>query len=162
PTRQPPPWLRRARERPDEQFADPPSLSGLAAEAGVPPGYLAGQFRRPFRCSPGEDGRPRRVQEAPPLLARGRPAPAPGARGRRARGPAAPRPPPQAPPPPPLHPPPGRLAAPPPPRPPLTFRRCQPLSTVQDRPRRRRDNGPRTTTPRPRRHHHVAPRRRAR
>jgi AraC family transcriptional regulator len=69
PIRQPPPWLRRARERLDDQFADPPSLPELAAGVGVHPVYLAGQFRRHFRCSPGEYLRRRRVEEARRLLA---------------------------------------------------------------------------------------------
>jgi AraC family transcriptional regulator len=56
-----PPWLERVREILNASGRAPPSLSGLAAEAGVHPGYLAAAFRQHFGCSVGDYARRRRV-----------------------------------------------------------------------------------------------------
>lgn len=57
-------WLRRAREFLDEGFAQPLTLSAVAAAAGVHPVHLANSFRRQYRCSVGEYLRRRRVEFA--------------------------------------------------------------------------------------------------
>jgi AraC family transcriptional regulator len=61
---QPPAWLLAARDRLQAEFADPPGLAELAAEAGVHPGHLAAAFRRHFRCTAGEMVRRRRIDWA--------------------------------------------------------------------------------------------------
>lgn len=60
----PPAWLLRARDRLHDEFAEPPRLADVAAEAGVHPGHLAATFRRHFRCTPGEYVRRRRIDWA--------------------------------------------------------------------------------------------------
>lgn len=60
----PPAWLLRARDRLRDEFADPPALADLAAEAGVHPGHLAASLRKHFRQSAGEIVRQRRVEWA--------------------------------------------------------------------------------------------------
>lgn len=59
-----PGWLLRVRERLWEEFAAPPNLTTLAAEAGVHPGHLVAAFRRHFRCTAGEFVRRRRIDWA--------------------------------------------------------------------------------------------------
>ena len=49
-----PAWLIRVRDRLAEEFASPPSLATLAAEASVHPVHLCQVFRRAFQSSPGE------------------------------------------------------------------------------------------------------------
>jgi AraC family transcriptional regulator len=56
-----PPWLRRVRDQLEERCPNAFTLAGLAAEAGVHPGYLAGAFRRHFGCTVGEYLRRQRV-----------------------------------------------------------------------------------------------------
>jgi AraC family transcriptional regulator len=60
----PPAWLLRARDRLHDEFAAPPRLAELAAEAGVHPGHLVAAFRRHFRCTTGEFVRRRRIDWA--------------------------------------------------------------------------------------------------
>jgi AraC family transcriptional regulator len=67
----PPAWLLRARDRLREEFAAPPRLAALAAEAGVHPVHLAAEFRRHFRCTAGEFVRRRRIEWASRRLAEG-------------------------------------------------------------------------------------------
>jgi AraC family transcriptional regulator len=59
-----PPWLRRVRERLEGDYAGPPCLTELAADAGVHPGHLAAAFRRHFGCTAGEYVRRQRVAAA--------------------------------------------------------------------------------------------------
>jgi AraC family transcriptional regulator len=54
-------WLRRVRDRLTEQCTSNFTLTNLAAEAGVKPGYLASVFRRYFGCTVGEYVRRERV-----------------------------------------------------------------------------------------------------
>jgi AraC family transcriptional regulator len=58
-----PRWLLAARERMDAPLeGEPPTLRGLAREAGVHPVHFAATFRRFHGCSPGEYLRRRRLQ----------------------------------------------------------------------------------------------------
>lgn len=72
PTRAVPDWLRRTRERLDDEVADGPSVESLAQDAGVHPVSLARAFRRAFGCSPTAYRRRRRVRAAADLLASSR------------------------------------------------------------------------------------------
>jgi AraC family transcriptional regulator len=67
---QPPPWLRRVRQRLDDNFAVTPSLAELAAIGGVHATHLARHFRRHYKASIGEYLRKRRVDVATEMLAR--------------------------------------------------------------------------------------------
>jgi AraC family transcriptional regulator len=58
------PWLRAVRDRLAAEFAQPPSMSELAASAGVHPVYLGQAFRAAFATSPGRWVRQRRVEYA--------------------------------------------------------------------------------------------------
>jgi AraC family transcriptional regulator len=59
-----PPWLLRVRDLLTERCTAVFTLAGLAAEAGVHPGYLAGAFRRHFGCTVGAYVRRQRVDLA--------------------------------------------------------------------------------------------------
>jgi len=59
-----PRWLSRAREILHEQFSERVTLTGLAAEVGVHPAYLAVAFRRSHQCSVGEYLRRLRIEFA--------------------------------------------------------------------------------------------------
>ncbi|MBD0369985.1 MAG: helix-turn-helix transcriptional regulator [Pyrinomonadaceae bacterium] len=59
-----PRWLEQAREILHEQRNEMPTLSGLAAEVGVHPIYLARSFRKHYRCTVGEYVRRLRVEMA--------------------------------------------------------------------------------------------------
>lgn len=67
---QPPAWLRRVKERLDEDFTETPSLTELAGIGGVHPTHLARHFRRHYRVTVGDYLRHRRVQAAIKLLSR--------------------------------------------------------------------------------------------
>jgi AraC family transcriptional regulator len=56
-----PRWLQQVRDLLNEHCTAAYTLAGLAAEAGVHPGYLAGAFRRHFGCTVGAYIRRRRV-----------------------------------------------------------------------------------------------------
>jgi AraC family transcriptional regulator len=56
-----PRWLLRVRDLLTERCTAAFTLAGLATEAGVHPGYLAGAFRRHFGCSVGDYVRRQRV-----------------------------------------------------------------------------------------------------
>lgn len=72
PVRQPPPWLRRVRERIEASWTKAPLLADLAAEADVHPVYLARAFRECFGCSIGEYVHRRRTDHAIAALVRTR------------------------------------------------------------------------------------------
>lgn len=57
-----PAWLARVRDRLHAEFAAPPAIAELAAQAGVSPGYLHRAFRARFHCTPGEYVRRVRVE----------------------------------------------------------------------------------------------------
>ena len=59
-----PRWLRDVGDRIDGSLADPPTLGGLAREAGVHPVHFAVVFRRFHGCSLGEYARRRRLDAA--------------------------------------------------------------------------------------------------
>lgn len=59
-----PRWLLRVRDLVTERYSTGFTLTDLAAEAGVHPGYLAAAFRRHFRCTVGEYVRRRRIAQA--------------------------------------------------------------------------------------------------
>jgi AraC family transcriptional regulator len=65
-----PAWLKRVKQRLDEDVARTPSLAELAAIGGVHPTHLARQFRRHYHSTIGECLRQRRVDAAMQLLAR--------------------------------------------------------------------------------------------
>ena len=62
-------WLRRATDRLQSDFVQPPPLWVLAAECGVHPVHLCAAFRSAHGCSPGEFVRRLRVEHARRLLA---------------------------------------------------------------------------------------------
>ena len=62
--RRPPMWLTRVRDLIECRFADPPSLSGLSAEAGVHQVHVARQFRKHYGMTIGEFVRHRRIEFA--------------------------------------------------------------------------------------------------
>ena len=64
----PPLWLRRVKQRLDEGFSEPLSLTELAGIAGVHSTHLARQFRSHFGQSVGEYLRQRRIDAARDLL----------------------------------------------------------------------------------------------
>lgn len=64
----PPRYVRIAREILHDQFADPPSIAEIAADAGVSPSRLARGFRRHLWCTPGEYVRRLRVDRARRLI----------------------------------------------------------------------------------------------
>ena len=64
-----PPWLRRARERMDDEPVAGPSVAALAADADVHPVSLARAFRRAYGCAPTTYRRRLRVRRAADLLA---------------------------------------------------------------------------------------------
>jgi AraC family transcriptional regulator len=66
---QPPPWLRRVKQRLDDGFADTPTLAELARIGEVHPTHVARHFRRHYRASVGEYLRRRRVDVAAAMLA---------------------------------------------------------------------------------------------
>ncbi len=65
----PPCWLKEARELIQERFAEPLTLSLIAAQAGVHPMHLVREFRRYFRATVGEYVRRLRIEYACRLLA---------------------------------------------------------------------------------------------
>jgi AraC family transcriptional regulator len=67
---QPPAWLRRVKERLDDDFSGNPSLAELAGIGGVHPTHLARHFRKYYRLTVGEYVRQRRVAAAVELLSR--------------------------------------------------------------------------------------------
>jgi AraC family transcriptional regulator len=68
--KQPPVWLRRVKQRLDEDLTETPSLTELAGIGGVHPTHLARHFRQYYRVTVGEYLRQRRVQNASDLLSR--------------------------------------------------------------------------------------------
>ena len=64
----PPPWLRRVRDRLRDGHRRPLALADLAADAGVDPAHLSRAFTAHFGVSPGEYLRASRVAEARRLL----------------------------------------------------------------------------------------------
>ncbi len=62
--KQPPPWLRQAREILDERFDESLTLAALSETVGVHPVHLAREFRRFYRLTVGEYVRRRRVEIA--------------------------------------------------------------------------------------------------
>jgi AraC family transcriptional regulator len=66
-----PQWLRRVRERLHDTFAQPLTLTELAAIAGVHPAHLARVFRRHYRCSVGAYQRELRLEWSARRLALG-------------------------------------------------------------------------------------------
>ncbi len=67
--RNPPQWLRRAREVIHEQYSESLSLSSVAELVGVHPAHLAKMFRRHYGCTLGSYVRRRRLDHAAQLLA---------------------------------------------------------------------------------------------
>jgi AraC family transcriptional regulator len=67
---QPPAWLKRVKQRLDENFVETPSLTELAGIGSVHPTHLARHFRRHYRSTIGEYLRQRRVAAAIELLSR--------------------------------------------------------------------------------------------
>ena len=63
-----PAWLVAVRERLDADYADPPSLSLLALDAGVSRAHLARTFKTVVGCSVGDYVRRRRLSRAAELL----------------------------------------------------------------------------------------------
>jgi AraC family transcriptional regulator len=59
-----PAWLSHVRDRLDDEFTDPPTVGGLAVEAGVHPCYLVTTFRRHQGCTVGDYVRRCRVRLA--------------------------------------------------------------------------------------------------
>jgi AraC family transcriptional regulator len=68
--RNPPQWLREAREVIHERFVESLSLSSVAELVGVHAAYLAKMFRKHYGCTVGEYVRRLRVDHAAQLLAR--------------------------------------------------------------------------------------------
>lgn len=68
----PPAWLRRIKQRLDDDVSETPSLTELAAVAGVHPTHLARHFRQHYGASIGEYVRARRVDAATQLLQQNR------------------------------------------------------------------------------------------
>jgi AraC family transcriptional regulator len=64
-------WLRRARERLDDDPGNVPGIAVLAREADLHPVYFARAFRSAFGCSPGSYLRRRRVELAVAALCGG-------------------------------------------------------------------------------------------
>jgi AraC family transcriptional regulator len=69
--RRPPAWLRRVKQRLDEDFSQTPTLASLAAIGGVHLTHLARDFRRYYHSTIGQYLRQRRVEAASNLLSRG-------------------------------------------------------------------------------------------
>jgi len=67
--RNPPQWLRRAREVIHEQYSESLSLSSVAELVGVHPAHLAKMFRRHYGCTLGGYVRRLRLDHAEQLLA---------------------------------------------------------------------------------------------
>jgi AraC family transcriptional regulator len=65
---QPPPWLKRVKQKLDEDFAETPSLAELAAIGSVHPTHLCRHFRHHYHATIGEYLRERRVEVALELL----------------------------------------------------------------------------------------------
>ena len=63
-----PGWLRRVREALEEAYLNAPSLTELAAIAGVHPVHLSREFRKHYQTTIGEYIRKRRVERASELL----------------------------------------------------------------------------------------------
>jgi len=66
----PPLWLRRVKQRLDEDFRETPSLAELARIGDVHPTHLCRHFRRHYYATIGEYLRQRRVDAAIQLLSR--------------------------------------------------------------------------------------------
>jgi AraC family transcriptional regulator len=64
-----PRWLQRAKEMIQSDFLSVPSLTEIAAQAGVHPVHLSREFRRYFDCTVGDYMRKLRVDHAEHLLA---------------------------------------------------------------------------------------------
>lgn len=64
-----PSWLRRVRESLEDSCLEAPSLSELAALAGVHPVHLSREFRKHYQSTIGEFIRKRRIEHASHLLA---------------------------------------------------------------------------------------------
>lgn len=64
-----PSWLRRVRETLEDSYLEAPSLSELAAVAGVHPVHLSREFRKHYQSTIGEFIRKRRIEHASNLLA---------------------------------------------------------------------------------------------
>ena len=67
--RNPPQWLRRAREVIHEQYSESLSLSSVAELVGVHPAHLAKMFRKHYGCTLGSYVRRLRLEHAAQLLA---------------------------------------------------------------------------------------------
>jgi AraC family transcriptional regulator len=67
-----PAWLKRAREKLEEQSTEDISMGGLARGLGVHPVHLTRSFRAFFRCTPGEYLRSVRLERAARFLSRTR------------------------------------------------------------------------------------------
>ncbi len=67
--RNPPQWLRRAREVIHEQYSESLSLSSVAELVGVHPAHLAKMFRKHYGCTLGSYVRRQRLDHAAQLLA---------------------------------------------------------------------------------------------
>jgi len=63
-----PHWLRRIRDRLQEEYLTVPSLTRIAADVGVHPTYLATSFQQHFGVSMGEFVRSRRIDQAREIL----------------------------------------------------------------------------------------------
>jgi len=63
-----PGWLRRVREALEDSYLEAPSLSELAALAGVHPVHLSREFRKHYQSTIGEYIRKRRIEHASHLL----------------------------------------------------------------------------------------------
>ena len=69
PTEPPPEWLRRARERVHDRYAERFSVADIARHVGVHPAHLAREFRRHFQVPLGEYARRLRLDAAATRLA---------------------------------------------------------------------------------------------
>ena len=68
--RNPPQWLRQAKELVQEEFLQSLSLSGVAELVGVHPAHLAKMFRKQYGCTVGDYVRRLRLDYASRLLVR--------------------------------------------------------------------------------------------
>jgi AraC family transcriptional regulator len=64
----PPPWLRRAQEMIADMSSEDLGIADIATAVGVHRVYLARQYIRHLRCTPGDDLRRRRVERATQLI----------------------------------------------------------------------------------------------
>ena len=69
PEKQPPNWLKAARELLNDRYTEPLRIEELAAAAAVHPVHFVRAFRQHAGCTPGEYVRRRRIERAASLLA---------------------------------------------------------------------------------------------